>query len=373
MKKFISKSIVLIIVIVVVLLSITSCKNEPIDELGYDYSNLLFQSIDDVNTRIIDISLLGAHDMFSMDIQKDSKSNIYEDGIFNEPIVQKLAGDLIVAFSVAQNVNTNTLLKSGVRYIDLRLTLIDGIYYTCHGLISDKFEVYLIELIKFLSKTNGEYLIIDLQHFYTEFGQDRQLEDVHYQNLFDYIAKVKYDNKSILDFIYYDTNTKISDLTYNQITKNRSTSGVIFLVPNNSINIAYYRDTGAFYEYDGYQNIRSRWYNKFHLNSLIEEVDYEIEYILNNWELNKNLLRVCQYVRTPFSEDEIFKTLSEKSLINMSKSTNLSIIQDEKRFNNLIKAMPIILIDNVTLLDDDFLHSIISQISKYNKSISLSN
>lgn len=367
MKIFRKVTIIFIILVFVASLFV-ACKES---DLSKTYENAISSALLDNNPRIVDISLLGAHDMFSMDININSKSNIYEDSVANNSFVQTLAKKIAINQSIAQSCDTLTLLNYGVRFIDLRLTLIDGIYYTCHGFISDEFSKYLLEMLKFLNNNPGEFLIIDFQHFYTENGQDRSLSDLEWQNLFNFIKTVKYNDKNLLDYVYYNSNeNKLSELRYFDVTKNKQDAGVILLIPNKSLSYAYYRDYGPS---DGakleFLNIRSHWHNRYYLENLKQDVLEEVEHINNNMDIYKDVLRVCQYISTPFSDNSYLDALRSQSLLNTAVLVNLSLIEDETYFKNIQSAMPIILIDNTIMQEDDFIFKINSWIFNYNSNL----
>ena len=140
-RKFIGFILLLLILVIILILQIpfSFVNSKP----NTEYDNVLSTSITNMNAKIVDIALLGSHDSFSDGIKYSSKSNTNEGGITNNKIVSTVAKGLVVKMSKAQVCSAKEQLYAGIRYFDVRITKIDGIYYTCHGYLSNKLEIYL--------------------------------------------------------------------------------------------------------------------------------------------------------------------------------------------------------------------------------------
>lgn len=372
MKK---KLIIFIPIIIIVLLFSTlfmgfSYSNSKTHKDNYEY--ILKDSLDDKNPRVVDIAMLGAHDAFSSNINLSSKPNINEGGIVNNGIVNALGKGLVVRMSKAQSASAKELLYAGVRYFDVRITYIDNEYYTHHGYISDKLEVYIRDILDFLKSHKGEFIIFDIQHFHKENKSNNDLSKDDYESLLRYILSIKNDDdKSLLDYVYYNSSNKsIGELTYYDVTNNKRDAGVIILAKTNDFSSVYYRDGDASYENNNYTSIRSYWHNLNSTKEMFESMEYEMEYIKDNYDNLKNVLRVNQAQKTGFITNiSIVRSLLRFSILDMANDFNSKLVKDESMINEYLKYMPIVMVDNAISRKGNFNTKINEYIIKYNKNI----
>lgn len=351
-KKKKLKRLFLLLILIPILFFITLFMPDTFMNTKYNnnYDFVQSTSITNMNARIIDIGILGSHDSATAGINMKSKPNSNESGIITSGIVNKLAKGLVVRMSKTQTANIHDQLYAGTRYLDIRVTKIDDEYYTCHGYLSYKLEEVVVDVLEFLDTHPGEFIIFDIQAFYTKNGKDRELDDEEFIELYNYINSIKSSNNSTLsDYIRYDANTDlISNLTYGMLTNNKTEGGILMLAKVDGIKEFYFRDKDASYKsYRIYYDIRSYWHETNSMKELMNGIKYENEYIKEQG-LN-DVLRVNQALRTGFfTNAKIIKSLFNWSLLNMAKTTNKKVIANKDDFMEWLNQMPIFLVDEVT-------------------------
>ncbi|MDR3293609.1 MAG: hypothetical protein LBT20_05855, partial [Clostridiales bacterium] len=230
MKKFlkiIALTILTVLVLVIGVLGQPTFTFTGNEFTKNDYSTILADNVSG-NPLVTDIALLAAHDTLSEAITRSSKPSVggalasdslkfwTDTGIF-----QGAVGGFIARNSIAQKSEVYPLLTHGVRYLDIRIAEHDGEWYGCHGLLAAPIDGFLTDTIRFLSETTGEFVVVELRHTY--------FETVGYYELFEYIASVKYEGKSLLDYVRYDKyDTPLEELRYNDAVNGGS--GVIFVM-----------------------------------------------------------------------------------------------------------------------------------------------
>lgn len=75
-------------------------------------------------------------------------------------------GALLAGWSKAQGLSIAAQLRVGVRYLDIRITLRDGVPWTCHGLLSVPWRDVEAEIVEFINVSPHEILILDFHEFY---------------------------------------------------------------------------------------------------------------------------------------------------------------------------------------------------------------
>jgi len=279
-----------------------------------DYSSWMSETLDE-DTLIIEVKMLGAHDAFSHEIgissDVDEKS---ADGLMTGFI-----GRLIKGFSIRQSktqvVSAKELLKSGVRYLDMRLSYNEKeeSYYTAHNYFSSKIDEVLSEITLFLSENPGEFVILDLQHIYG----------------------VDYNDQEDFDEIY----------------EYFEDSGLIILSKFNTSN-------QYFFDYEA--NIRSNWANEDEFDKIISFLEDEKLSILTSSYYGE--FRVMQAVATmEMSFTGIMRSFETWSLLGRARDFNKYLLEYEG-LEALLNVMPILMIDFSTdyQIVDDYMELIIS-------------
>lgn len=350
-----SKKIVLICILILLIIFFQFPMSFGISNTNEDYSHILksvYESNNNFgNIKVTQISMLGSHDALANGICYSSKPDttrqkVKHDNYAANPLINILAKGLVVRMSKAQSQNIYEQLKAGVRFIDVRISDIDGEFYNCHGVISDRFENNLLLILKFLDENPGEFIIFSILYYY----QDTKTWD----KMCDYMKSIEYNGHNIFDYVNYDIKNKdFSTLTYNDVTCNSTKSGVIFVAYN--YNGTKYKD---YFRLDKVLNSNCKVANYRKIDKVIDEI------VENSKEYDDSYLKVNQTQITP-DLDGIFSVLTNWSLLNISDKHNSHVIKEEN-YEEWIKCMPIYLTDNSTSNNGDFNHVINECIFKYN-------
>ena len=197
------------------------------------------------NVPLTRIRMLASHDSMSNDINYQSFPNKSEDTMASNLFFRGLGKGFMVRISRGQKDNVYEQLMAGIRYIDFRITNIDGVFYTSHGLVSNTLETNLKLILKFLDENPGEFIMCDIVRYYP--GSPAK----SYNDLYEFIKSVKYNDKSLLDYvptsytreskeIKIDSKTKFYDLTYNDLcpidssTNERKAGALIYTYQDNA-------------------------------------------------------------------------------------------------------------------------------------------
>ena len=343
-KKTRNTLAILLILFLTLLMPFSFCNKKT--NINFEY--VMRGSITNQDAKVVDIKMLGAHDAFTEGIKMNSKPNEIEGGIVTNKAVNLLAKGLVVRMTKTQNVSADAMLKAGVRYFDVRATKIDDKYYATHGYIGKEIIEYVKEIVDFLGSHDGEFIIFDLQHFYTQSGSNYDLELADYQSFLEYMNTYKNDkNKSFLDYVHYDTSIdNLSDLTYKKVIG--EDAGIIILAKCGNNKFIYKRDNDANRVEDRtYSSIRSYWHNDNRTKKMLSSMEEEYNFIKTHDY--QNILRVNQAQKTGFFTDlKILRSLFSWSLLDMASFFNQKMISNKDAFMKYLDAMPIYMADYVT-------------------------
>lgn len=346
MKKKIIKLLLLVLLILVSTLFMPFSYVNKKTNINYEY---VMRDNINPNALVTKIKMLGAHDAFTDGIKMSSKPNAIEGGIVTNKLVNMFAKGLVVRMTKTQNVDASLMLKAGVRYFDVRATKIDDKYYATHGYIGNDIMGYVKDIVDFLGTHNGEFIIFDLQHFYTENGKNYYLEDEEYEDFLNYINQYKNEQgKSMLDYVHYDANVdSIGSLTYAKVI-NENESGIILLAKVDGLSQIYYRDNDASKkEYRMYYSIRSFWHEENSTSKMLKGIEEEYEFIKNHDY--DDLLIVNQAQKTSFIMNaKIIRSLFSWSVMDMARDFNAKMVSDKDKFMKYLEVMPIYMADYVT-------------------------
>ena len=343
MFKKILKAVLIVFLLLILII------NLPVVSVGHktsdlDYSNWMSETLDN-DIRVVDIKMLGAHDAFSSDINFFSAPDKYADSIM-KGIPGTLLKGFLVRQSVTQITDANGLLRSGVRYFDIRLTYDEGTWKTKHNFVSSEFQQIANSITKFLKKNDGEILILDFQH----------INGVDYNSSNDYkLFSAMLLEYGLLEFNYFGGDD-LGNITYGQVSEDKGASTVIiidkFKVKNKKT-----------YEYD--LSVRSSWANRDNFRGTIDFLNNEMRTI-NEVHKYDDQFRVMQAVTTmQLSIPGILDSIRTWSLIERASKFNNALFNDNS-FSDLINSMPIVMIDYCNSNDDNFLDNIMSDIIKWN-------
>ena len=301
---------------------------------------------------ITKIAIMGAHDSLSYDINYKSKPNSSQDTYSNNPVLYNTCRGFIARYSKTQMDDVYTQLECGVRYIDARVTYIDGIYYTSHGLVSGTLEKSLLQILKFLDENPGEYIFFHIVYYYPGSSS--------WSDLDSYISTIKYNEKSLYDYVNYDTENKttIGQVTYNDMTAGGTKAGVMIFGSHNetsSENYKYFRLT---------KFVVSCWQNKADSKRMVPAI---VDRCKANEGHSDDYLFIIQTQLTP-SFKYWFETACGWSVSDMNAKNNAKIIKNEN-FTEWISVMPVYLCDYSTTNYKNFNKTAMEKLKEYNLSL----
>jgi len=332
--------IVLLLFIVIVNIPIITVGNK---DSNNDYSNWMSENLSN-DKLVVDITMLGAHDAFSSEINYFSSVDKYSADEIMKGIPGALLKGFIVRQSVTQKASPTELLESGVRYFDIRLSYTDGLWETKHNYVSGNFEGIAEEITVFLEENKGEFLILDFQHIHgIEYSSDTD-----YQLFYDMLEEY-----GILYYSYSSANKPLSEITYGDLTTDNTLSRVIIIDK-------FEKDNKLTFDYS--QSIRASWANNDDFEETIDFLVDEANEIENLGD-SINGFVVMQAVTTmqmdPVGIINSFKTWS---LLERAKQFN-NVLLDSEEFQDIIEIMPIVMVDysNYGEFNDEIMELIIQK------------
>lgn len=329
-----------------------------------DNSDVIQQGVRTSNPHVVDIAMLGAHDAFSHQIDGRSKIDPAEDNgsILRNPAAKVLASGLFVRLARAQLDGPATMLRLGVRYFDVRISDVEGEWFTKHGLLSAPLSQYLDELISFLKDNPGEFIIFDMQHIY--------FDELTFSDLWTYLEEYKVDGFCLFDFVHFNpTTTALGDLTYDDVTIERTAAGVVILAKTPvTIEQPYHYERGSG-EGDGIISIRSVWHETSDTETMLTGIRDEVAEISGS-DAYDGIFRVNQAQKTgKYSGSDILDTLLGWSLIDLARMFNPILVAQED-FTDWLSAMPIVMVDYATSSKQNFNQIVNEALIEYNQSLS---
>jgi hypothetical protein len=335
----------ILIIVLLVLLIFVLVINLPVVSVGHKaseniYDNWMAETLD-VDTRIVDVTMPGAHDAFTSEMNIFSPADKYADGI-----MKGFTGFLLKGFllrqSITQIADVNGLLKNGVRYMDIRLTYDNGKWVTKHNFVSGDFIPIATDLVSFLENYKGEFLVLDFQHIN---GVDYN-SDQDYRTFIDML-----DETGLRDLQYYDAEG-VGAVTYGEITDNRKSSRVVII---DKFNVSD-KET-----YDYGSSIRSNWADDDNFDGVLQFLKDESTFVNETVEFNDSF-KVMQAVTTmQLSLPGVLDSLKTGSLLERASDFNDFLLNSEE-FDNLLETMPIVMIDYCNTNENGFLDKLMSVI-----------
>lgn len=326
-----------------------------------DYSGWMKSTLQGTE-RLIDIRMLGAHDALSSDIRFTSALDDASAALIQKGPMGKLIKGFSVRQSRTQVSDLKDLLEHGVRYLDVRITYAPrkDKWYSTHNYFSRELKPDLLQLAKFLKEHPGEVVLFDIQHIY---GID--YSDV---NLVTELEKL-FTEAGLREHIIHNDGRALSDLTYDQVTKQKSVGAVLVLSKT-------MQEHSLFWSYKN--NLRSAWPDSDSYESVFQFLSEEQELIKSGLALTGNqvqgfegrdsrqALRVMQGVLTmQMNGMGILDALKEWSLMHRAKSFN-PILITHPQFEQWLQAMPIIMVDFSDSAHSEFHNNVMEMIIKAN-------
>ena len=287
------------------------------------------------NIKLTEISMLGSHDAFSYDISYSSKVDEADtSNICNNKLVSTLGKGLCVRLAKAQNDSCYQQLLKGVRYFDTRVSYIRGSFYNCHGLVSTLFEENLLEIMRFLDEQPTEFVLIDINHYYSN-------EENKWQMLEDYMRNITFRGKCIFDYVNYgDEIDSFSKLTYGNLTENGTKGGVCLFASIES-DVKIFNQLGF--------NYSSIWNDQPTTKTLVPAIR---ETMKITKELGSDYLRINQAQTTP-DTGSLWSVITSWSLLSSAISHNYKMLCLDD-INEILDCAPIYMCDYATYNDNYF-------------------
>lgn len=349
LRLFITLICILLVLLVSINFPVANFSKQTTSE---DYSTWMYDTLNN-NQPIIQVAMLGAHDAFTSQMSVFSPVDVES----ADSIQTGFTGALIKGFSYRQSKtqvsDVTTLLESGVRYFDIRLTFNENKneWMTSHTYFASVFSEILSDINAFLEDHPGEFLILDIQHVNgVDYSDDATFLSI--RNLFK--------DSGVLDYAYSELSKPLSQITVGDITSNKTQAGVIILSK-------FEEPDPQFFSYS--QSIRSAWANTDSPEALFQFLSDEQDLIESGEALtgnqtseigidSLNAFRVMQGVLTmQMSGDGIVKGLLDWSLLSRAKKINSSLIENPD-FESWLSAMPIVMVDYADTNKDEFLDQI---------------
>ncbi len=333
------------------------------------------EGIVEADPRIVDIAMLGGHGSSSYNVEAGNKFGLSDaDGAMAkfDPLIKGFT----FRFAKTQMVDVKTLLSQGARYLQIKCSKYsDGKWWAEHALLSVPLEDIIKDILDFLANTKGEVLLPMFESVYL--GENGTLSDLH-----EFVMSVKLNGKSLMDYVHYDAvnvlhdenaeGVKIGDLRYNDITKNGTESGVVLLdsPDEKKLDVAYIHTGNG--EYDKYffdedTNAFHPWHHRFDSDLLLDMIDDASKEAKD--EKYADMLRVNQ-TQGAFNANlaDFDDMIGRWSLIDFANYHNPRVL-DDPRFDEWLKAMPIVHTDYTNCNNKDFNKRINKKLREYNENL----
>lgn len=338
--------VIVIITLLTVLLQVGTFCNEEGLKGGTLYD--VISSVPNIsvkNPKINEIAMLGSHDAFSDKISTASDPDPGNKGIMSSKFFSALTKGISTRFAKTQELDAKGQLSLGVRYFDIRASIIGGEWWTKHGLLSGKLDEYILQILEFAEEHNGEVIILDFQHVY--------LAEFTPHELFRHLSSVKRNGKNIYDYIAYKAeNYPIGELRYNDVCAGGKTGLVLlFNCEDYDYTFADIESEYKCYYYDRESDVRSLWHSTCVTTKLVREIDKECK-LLKTTTTHSDKLRINQTQHT-IKADGLYRVIFEWSLLNIADDYNAKLVQNAN-FNKWLSAMPIFMVDFTTSKKGDF-------------------
>ncbi|MCR4661580.1 MAG: hypothetical protein K5765_06230 [Clostridia bacterium] len=368
--------IVLILVAVIIasiLLIPSSFKiEEPVLTNAYGTVLADIDGITTANPRYIDIACLGSHDSFSSLLKADNPADETAKPVLKTmlPIIKNFT----VRYAVTQYNGIYEQLMNGTRFLHIKVTLYNNEWYTSHSVLSGKLETHILEILKYLTSANANGEIVGILF------QPITLGEYSFNDLHTAIDNIKYEGKSLFDYVNYtsvnkfndgNSGTKINELRYNDITNNGTKPGVVLFDRRSSDYLESW-DAGADqypYFFDMDKNAIHIWNESSNTDILMEKITNNIK-LINDNEKYIDFLRMNQTQAAFVSKGikNLISSLTAPSLLNIAQNYNLKLIE-RTDFKEMLAAMPIFQVDFVTSSYGNFNFKANKLIREYNEEL----
>ncbi|MCL1990020.1 MAG: hypothetical protein FWG67_03935 [Defluviitaleaceae bacterium] len=300
--------------------------------------------------RVVDIAMLGAHNAFTSGIEPTSAIDP-NDSMYGSDLLA-LAPGFVSRFARTQYGNAMRLLNNGVRYLDVRVTNVNGEWYTENTMLSTRLSYYISDVIRFLQQNRGELVIFDLQHI--NFG------NASLDQLWSYISGIRVNGQNLFEFVHVNPNrSPLSTLTLGEATRGGTSSGVIILA-NQPVS------ESRPIHYDRSLNMRSRWLQQDNIPGLINAIEGEQSLIGDG--RYSNILRVNQAsLAFGTSGNGLLNSINSWSYMFMAERTNSVLLAQD--LNRWLSVTPILMVGFAESAYSNFNSQVIHVINSFNRNL----
>ena len=147
----------------------------------------MMQKIGDVP--LCQVALPGTHDSGTYPMTTDSALDPYNEGARARVVdsVDRVAQQrgisakpLLLGWSQAQDLSIRDQLHAGIRYLDLRVSLVDSTYVLGHVLVCGTLDDALQQVLMFTQRHPGELIILDVNHLYGMDTTESQVDLINF-------------------------------------------------------------------------------------------------------------------------------------------------------------------------------------------------
>ncbi len=329
------------------------CLSAALIASAADAGEYFFKNNISGDTRLIDMHMLGAHDAFTASLNSSSPADAAGVKAGDSGAQWAQYDGLWSAFALnsskAQSADVETLLNSGVRYFDVRVSkyISGGEFYTAHGRISDKFtgEGGIARKIAAWAQSHpGEIIVLDFQSLFDIDTSDGKATQDSWRNL---ASKLTTDG--IMNYVY-TKNGSVSSYTYDSLTNGGKRCAIV----------VFGQVTGSWADdrfinrrdEDGY--MRSYWTDTSSYENMYKKLGEEVGNLMNNSGSYFYKFRVMQAQTTG------------SNLIQDANSNNIKMLQDGN-FDKWNALMPVLMVDNATTDADNFNELAVEKLAMKNR------
>ena len=368
-------SVILIVIIVGCVVLIPSNFSIHESDNNHKYSKVLsdIDNLTTVNPRFIDVAMLASHDSNTYAI--DINNNLDETAPKALSTFFPIAKNYLKRFAVTQHHSIYDQIMQGVRFLQIKVSYQDDDYYTTHTIISNKLSDCVTDILKYLTSSEASGEMLGVYFHFVNLG-NKTYEDFH-----KYVAQIKYNNKSLYDFVNYSKvdaknedngYLKIKDLRYNDITNYGTKPGVVLIDLHNTNKPEWEDKNNDTYPYsfdlDSY--ILNPWHNHTSTNLLLSDIEKTYNKFKNDQEVLDNKLRInqTQAAMSTKSFRDTVNILTSGSLLSIAEKHNLDVLNLDY-FDDMLSVMPVFQVDYVTSTYKDFNKLVNEKIRKHNEKL----
>lgn len=337
----------------------------------YDVTIGDIPGIKEADPRYVDLSFLAAHDANTGRAERgapleECASNVL---VSAEPFIR----NYLYRYVKTQADTIYDLLRFGCRFLHIKVTYYKGKWFTSHSVLTGELETHVLDALRFLSEREEDGEIVTLL-FQPIFLGDKTLADLH-----DFLSAIRYNGKSIFDYVFYSPvaefgkgdGVKVGSLRYGDVTAKNGRTGVVLFQRRDQHYLPSWdaRDTSYPFFFDMDENSVHVWHDRANIKKLDREIDLLCDKILSS-DRYRDVLRLNQT-----QPSSCFRTFGDalysiysRSLLKTAEKHNVRLIE-KSDLDKMLQAMPVFQVDYVTSGYGDFNVRINRAIRSYNENL----